>query len=215
MGLVDMILQEEMPILIRSENIVCGDIEVVVDSVRMPCRNKEYGCNETVDCLDNDHEETCTYAPCSCPLLDCNFVGSSDQLSLHFSSKHWDSGRRFRYDSPLAVSLGMNEQFLVLQAEEDGVLFLLNKGVESIGNTVVITCIGPSSSKGRFLYDLVSGRGSSSLRLKSVAETFPGRVEGFPPMDFLLIPFRFLGRSGHINLDVCIWNSTELGADFP
>jgi len=74
-----MILQEEMPILIRSENIVCGDIEVVVDSVRMPCRNKEYGCNETVDYMNNDHEETCTYAPCSCPLLDCNFVGSLQQ----------------------------------------------------------------------------------------------------------------------------------------
>ncbi|XP_062150710.1 uncharacterized protein LOC133859343 isoform X5 [Alnus glutinosa] len=208
--------EEEMPILIRSENIVCGDIEVVVDSVRMPCRNKEYGCNETVDYMNNDHEETCTYAPCSCPLLDCNFVGSSDQLSLHFSSKHWDSGRRFRYNSPLAVFLGINEQFLVLQAEEDGVLFLLNKGVESIGNTVMITCIGPSSSsKGRFLYDLVSGRGTSSLRLKSVTETFPGRVEGFPPTDFLLIPFRFLSRPGHINLDVCIWNSTELGADCP
>jgi hypothetical protein len=109
---------------------------VLVDSVRMPCWNKEYGlygCNETVDYMNNDHEETCTYAPCSCPLPDCNFVGSSDQLSLHFSSKHWDSGRRFRYNSPLAVSLGMNEQFLVLQAEEDGVLFLLYRMLKILG----------------------------------------------------------------------------------
>ncbi|KAF3969557.1 hypothetical protein CMV_006662 [Castanea mollissima] len=86
----------DMPVLIRSKNVVCGDIAVVVDSVRVPCRNKEYGCNETVDYMNNDHEETCTYSPCSCPLQDCNFVGSSDQLSLHFSSRHWDSGRRFR-----------------------------------------------------------------------------------------------------------------------
>ncbi|GMY24259.1 E3 ubiquitin-protein ligase SINA-like 10 [Fagus crenata] len=154
----------DMPIVIRSKNVVCGDIAVVVDSVRMP-------------------------------------------------SKHWDSGRRFRYNSPLAVSLGMNEQFLVLQAEEDGILFLLYKGVESIGNTVMITCIGPNSSKERFLYDLVSGRGSSSLRLKSVTQNFPGRVEDFHPTEFLLIPFHFFGSSGHINLDVCIWNSAELGAD--
>lgn len=202
-----------MPVFIGGENVVCGDIEVVVDSVRVACRNKEYGCDEKVDYINNNHEETCTYAPCSCPLPGCNFVGSSDQLSLHFSSKHWNSGRRFRYDSPLAVSLEMNEPFLVLQAEEDGVLFLLNKGVENIGNTVMVTCIGPNSSKERFLYDLVSGRGSSSLRLKSVAQNFPGRVEGFPSMDFLLIPFGFLNSSGHINLDVCIWSSTELGAD--
>lgn len=205
----------DMPVLVRNKNVVCGDIAVVVDSVRVPCRNKEYGCNETVDYMNDDHEETCTYAPCSCPLLDCNFVGSSDQLSLHFSSKHWDSGRRFRYNSPLAVSVGMNEQFLVLQAEDDGVLFLLNKGVERIGNTVMITCIGPSSSKERFLYDLESVRGSSSLRLKSATHNFPGWLEDFHPTDFLLIPFCFLGSSGHINLDVCIWNSAELCADCP
>jgi len=41
----------------------------------------------------------------------------------------------------------MDEQFLILQAEEDGVLFLLNMGTETNGNTVMITCIGLSSSK--------------------------------------------------------------------
>ncbi|KAL5745109.1 hypothetical protein ACOSP7_026255 [Xanthoceras sorbifolium] len=204
----------DMPNFIASQSVVCRDIEVVVDSIRSLCRNKEYGCNETVDYAKNNvHEETCMYAPCVCPLLACNFVGSSEQLTLHFSNKHWDSGRRFRYNSPLSVSLGINEDFLVLQAEEDGVLFLLNKGVETIGHTVMITCIGPCTSKDKFLYDLVSERGISSLRLKSLAEYFPGRVEGFPPMDFLLIPFRFLGSSGELNLEVCIWNSTGFGID--
>ncbi|KAJ9183204.1 hypothetical protein P3X46_007101 [Hevea brasiliensis] len=195
-----------------SSGLVCREIDVVTESAGTPCQNKEYGCNGILD-YNNDHEETCIFSPCACPLLNCNFIGSSEQLSLHFSSKHWDSGRRFRYNSPLSVSLGMNEQFLVLQAEVDGVLFLLSKGVESIGNTITITCIGPSSSKEKFLYDIVAGRGVSSLRLKSLTEYFPGRVEGFPPMDFLLIPFRFLGYSGLLELEVCIWNSTELGAD--
>lgn len=192
--------------------MVCGDIELIVESVRTPCRNNEYGCTERVDCMKNNgHEETCIYAPCTCPLPDCNFISSSEQLSLHFSSKHWDSGRRFRYNSPLTVSLGMSEQFLILQAEDDGALFLLNKGIESIGITVMITCIGPSSSKTQFAYDLVFKRGTSSLRLKSVTENFPGRVEGFPPMDFLLVPLRFGNSSGQLNLDVCICNSSELG----
>ncbi|XVF81996.1 hypothetical protein PTKIN_Ptkin16aG0007600 [Pterospermum kingtungense] len=196
----------------KSKGMMCGDMEMIVEPDRTACRNKEYGCSETLDYMTkNDHEETCLYAPCACPLPNCDFVGSSEQLSLHFSSKHWDAGRRFRYNIPLAVSLGMNEQFLVLQAEEDGVLFILNKGVETIGNIVMVTCIAPSSSKENFLYDLVSGKGISSLRLKSLTDNFPGRVEGFPPMDFLLIPFRFLGPSGELKLEVCIWNSTELG----
>ncbi|KAJ0043959.1 hypothetical protein Pint_18650 [Pistacia integerrima] len=204
----------DMPNFLESQSVVCGDIEVVVESIRSLCRNKEYGCNETMDYTKStDHEKTCMYAPCACPLLSCNFVGSWEQLSLHFSSKHWDSGRQFRYNSPLAVCLGMNEEFLVLQAEEDGELFLLNKGVENIGNTVMITRLGPSSSKEKYLYDLVSGRGISSLRLKSLTENFPGRLEGFTPMDFLLVPFHFLSSSEELHLEVCIWNNTEFSVD--
>lgn len=205
-----------MLVFVRNKDIVCGEIELVVESVRKQCRNRDYGCDEIVDYMkNNDHEETCIYGPCSCPLPNCNFVSSSEQLSLHFSSKHWDSGRRFRYNTPLAVSLGINEEFLVLQAEEDGALFLLNKATESIGNTVMITSIRPISSEERFAYNLVSGRGNSSLRFKSVTENFPGRVEGFPKMDFLLVPFCFFTSSGQLNLEVCIQNTTELTADCP
>lgn len=210
-------LQENLPVFVKNKDIVCGDIELIVESVRTPCQNREYGCNKIVDHMkNNDHEETCVFAPCACPLPECNFVSSSEQLSLHFSSKHWDSGRRFRYNSPLAVSLNMNEQFLVLQAEDDGALFILNKGIESIGSTVMITCVATSSSKRRFVYDLVLKRGNSTLRLNSLAECFPGRVEGFSPMDFLLVPFHFLHSSGQLNLDVCIYNSMEeLSASCP
>ncbi|ONI17332.1 hypothetical protein PRUPE_3G152100 [Prunus persica] len=208
--------EENMLVFVRNKDIVCGEIELVVESVRKQCRNRDYGCDEIVDYMkNNDHEETCIYGPCSCPLPNCNFVSSSEQLSLHFSSKHWDSGRRFRYNTPLAVSLGINEEFLVLQAEEDGALFLLNKATESIGNTVMITSIRPISSEERFAYNLVSGRGNSSLRFKSVTENFPGRVEGFPKMDFLLVPFCFFTSSGQLNLEVCIQNTTELTADCP
>ncbi|XP_015583002.2 uncharacterized protein LOC8268630 [Ricinus communis] len=204
--------ETDAPNLLTSSSIVFSEIVVVSEPVRTLCRNNEYGCNRILDNND-DHEETCSFSPCACPLLHCNFIGSSEQLSLHFSGKHWDTGRRFRYNSPLSVSLGMNEQFLVLQAEEDGILFLLSKSTESIGNTTTITCIGPSSSKEKFLYDIIAGRGVSSLRLKSSTEYFPGRVEGFPPMDFLLIPFCFVSSSGQLELELCIWNSTELDTD--
>ncbi|KAJ0098780.1 hypothetical protein Patl1_21338 [Pistacia atlantica] len=123
----------DMPNFLESQSVVCGDIEVVVESIRSLCRNKEYGCNETVDYTKS----------CHCIL---------------------------------AANIGILEGDL----EEDGELFLLNKGVENIGNTVMITRLGPSSSKEKYLYDLVSGRGISSLRLKSLTENFPGRLEGFP-----------------------------------
>lgn len=147
----------------------------------------------------------------ACPLLNCSFTGLFQELSDHFSSKHWDSGRRFQYNNPFPVSLGMDETFLVLQAEEDGVLFLLNKGTENIGHTVMVTCMGPSTNDERFLYCLVAERGNNSLRLKSYTPTLPGRVEGIPPSDFLLVPFGYLNSSGELNLEVCIWHPSDIG----
>lgn len=79
----------------------------------------------------------------------------------------------------------------------------------------MITCIGPSSSKERFVYEIVSCRGRSSLRLKSVAENFPGRMKDFPRLDFILIPFSFIASSGELNIDIiCIWNSTKNTVDY-
>ncbi|KAI8541919.1 hypothetical protein RHMOL_Rhmol08G0097900 [Rhododendron molle] len=207
--------KENIQVLLEKGNVICADMGVVVEPVRGPCCNTEYGCPEesVTHTGKNDHEETCIYAPCSCPLQNCAFIGSSEQLSGHFSSKHWDSGRHFQYNCPLPVSLHKDERFLVLQAEEDGLLFLLNKGVETIGHTLMVNHIGPSSSKVGFFYDLVSEKGTSSLRLKSCVQSFPGLIEGLPPVDFLLIPFGYASSSGQLSLEVCIWNSTELGAD--
>ncbi|KAL6512920.1 hypothetical protein OROHE_019710 [Orobanche hederae] len=205
--------EDNMPIGSNDANSICIDIEVA-DPVRAPCRNAQYGCTQIVDYTRRkDHEDACTCSPCACPLHTCHFVGSTAQLSEHFSSNHWDSGRRFQYNSPLLVTLNKNEAFLVLQAEKDGILFLLNKGTESIGHTVMITCISPGSSKEQYLYDVVSERGNSCLRLKSYTNNFPGRVEGSPPVDFLLVPYGFSNSRGELDLEMCIWNSTDIGAD--
>lgn len=211
--LITIFLQENMPISGNEGNAVCVDIEIA-DPVRAPCRNAQYGCEEIVDYSKRkEHENICVCSPCACPLRKCHFVGSSTQLSEHFSSKHWDSGRRFQYNSPLPITLNKNEAFLVLQAEKDGILFLLNKGTESIGHTLMITCISPSSLREQYLYDIVSERGNSCLRLKSYTNNYPGRVEGSPPVDFLLVPFGFLDSTGKLDLEMCIWNSTDIGAD--
>ncbi|KAI3747795.1 hypothetical protein L6452_10451 [Arctium lappa] len=197
----------------QEENL--GSVAIAYkDESTMPTKIEGYGFNNTIDYSNmNDHNDVMTYGQSTCPLSSCNFTGLYEHLSDHFSTKHWDSGRRFQYNCPLPVSLGMDETFLVLQAEEDGLLFLLNKGTENIGHTIMVTCIGPSSSNERFLYYLVSERGSSSLRLKSYTQNLPGRVDGVPPADFLLVPFGYLNSSGELNLEVCIWNSPDLVGD--
>ncbi|GFP78822.1 methionyl-tRNA formyltransferase [Phtheirospermum japonicum] len=205
--------EDNMPITGNEAHAICVDIEIA-DPVRAPCRNAQYGCAQIVDYTKRkEHEDICICSPCACPLRKCHFVGSSLQLSEHFSSKHWDSGRRFQYNSPLPITLNKNDTFLVLQAEKDGILFLLNKGTENIGHTVMITCIGPSSSREQYLYDIVSERGNSCLRLKSYTNNYPGRIEGCPPVDFLLVPYGFMNSSGELDLEMCIWNSTDIGAD--
>ncbi|XP_071707095.1 uncharacterized protein [Rutidosis leptorrhynchoides] len=183
------------------------------DETNLSTKIESYGFSNTLDYSNIiDHNEDITYdqSQTPCPLPSCNFTGHFEHLSDHFTTKHWELGRRFHYNCPILVSLGMDETFLVLQSDEDGLLFLLNKGTENIGHTVMVTCIGPSSSNEHFLYHLVSERGSSSLRLKSYTQCLPGRVDGIPPSDFLLVPFGYLNACGELNLEVCICNSSDL-----
>lgn len=207
----DMDMEEENALVSTNEEaVLCGEIRVIDESISGPCGNVDFGCNECVDCINRDaHEPACLYSPCVCPLDNCDFIGSSKQLMLHFSSKHWDSGGRVQYDCPLGVSLGKDDSFLVLQAEEDGTLFLVNKGTESIGYALTITCIGSSSSREQYFYDLSAERGGSCLRLKSFTLNYPARFEGLPQTDFLLVPFTYLNTSGQLELEVCIWNSVD------
>ncbi|PWA54567.1 Aminotransferase-like mobile domain-containing protein [Artemisia annua] len=173
---------------------------------------ESYSYNNTMDFSIMNHEiaYSQSQSQTACPLPTCNFTGQFENLSDHFSSKHWDSGLRFQYNCPLNVSLGMDETFLVLQAAENGFFFLLNKGTENIGHTVTITCIGPCSSSEQFLYYLVSERGNNSLRLKAYTQSLRAKVDGIPPSDFLLVPFGYLNSCGELNLEVCIWNSSDL-----
>ncbi|XP_010243800.1 PREDICTED: E3 ubiquitin-protein ligase SINA-like 10 [Nelumbo nucifera] len=187
----------------------CLAIEKVVESIKVSCQNAPYGCKEMISYVEkHTHEETCIYAPCACPLSDCNFHGSFEQLSLHVSHVHWDSVRCFRYNCPFPVSLDKNRQLLVFQGEEDGVLFILNNKTELIGNALSVTCIGPRSPKEGFLYDLISRREGCSLRLQSFTKCTTGQLEG-SIVDFLLIPCNFCGCNGQIKLEVCIWSCRE------
>ncbi|KAJ0468359.1 putative protein-serine/threonine phosphatase [Helianthus annuus] len=214
-GVLPLTIRTNRAILPLHEENLGNEALTYKDENTLSSKIEGYGYNNALDFSNmNDHSDIINYGQSqiqsTCPLPSCNFTGFYEHLSDHFTTEHWDSGHRFQYNCPLPVSLGMDETFLVLQAEEDGLLFLLNKGTENIGHTVMVTCIGPSNSNERFFYCLVSERGNSSLKLKSYTQTLPGRVDGIPPSDFLLVPFGFLNSCGELNLEVCIWNSSDL-----
>jgi E3 ubiquitin-protein ligase SIAH1 len=187
-------------------DIRCRAIENVLESAKISCRNTKYGCKEAVGySKQNDHEKTCIYAPCSCPLfLGCNFVASSKQLYKHFRRKHPTSATSFLYNCVFSVSLNVKGQFVVLQEQNDDALFVLNNRDEHLGNLVTVCCIGPCSSTRGFPFTLEAKIHGSSVRLRSLTKNSQNWLEEPPSTGFLLIPSGFYGSCDQIKLDVCI-----------
>jgi len=184
----------------------CRSIEKVLESVKISCSNAKYGCKEAVSySKKSDHEKTCIYAPCSCPLLDCNFIASSKQVYKHFSRKHPNSAISFLYDCAFSVSLNVNDKYLVLQEQNDNALFVLNNRVELLGNLVTVCCIGPCSSTTGFPSTVRAKIDGSSLRLRSFTKNSQNWVDEPPSTGFLIIiPSGFFGSCGQLKFDICI-----------
>ncbi|KAF5183362.1 E3 ubiquitin-protein ligase sina-like [Thalictrum thalictroides] len=182
----------------------CLAIEKVIESIKVSCEYKPYGCGETFSYRQkNTHEEKCIYAPCVCPISDCNFRGSTKQMSLHFSSQHWSSARRFRYNCPFSVSVSKMESYLVFQEENDGLLFVLINQIELIGSAITLVCLDPCSSTRR--YDLMSKKEGSSLRLESLVKCVKEIPEEGSSEDFLLVPYGFYCSLEKLKLEICVW----------
>lgn len=184
----------------------CRAIEKVLESVKIVCQNRQYGCKETVTySKKKDHEKSCTYEPCSCPLTSCNFVSSFKQLYSHFSSQHKDSAVPFHYGLNFTVRLNTSDKFRVLQECNDGVLFILKNEIEVIGNLVSLSCIRPCSFRS-YSYELVADYEGNSLKLVSFTESRQEQVD-YPLTVFLLIPPNFFGSSGQLRLNILIYSN--------
>ncbi|KAL5809983.1 hypothetical protein ACOSQ3_026679 [Xanthoceras sorbifolium] len=184
----------------------CRAIEKVLESVKVICKHSKYGCKEKMSYSQrHDHEKTCRHAPCSCPLPDCCFVGSSSQVYQHFTSRHKNSAVQFQYSKVSHVALNINEDCLVLQEEIDGVLFILHNRSEVVGHVISLTCIAPSWKGGCF-YDILASRGGSTVRFQSYTNCTDGQINCTPPVrGSLLVPSSFFDSHGLLKLDLCIW----------
>lgn len=184
-------------------------LEKVIESAQAKCKNAKYGCKETINySKKQEHEKTCFYEPCSCPISDCNFVGSSNQLYQHFNIKHKNSAVRFSYNTLLRITLKADEKSLILQEEKDNVLFILhNSVVEGFGNLLTVNCIASKSDELLLDYD-IQARDSSRLhclKFQSITATTQ-KLDDMPsPTRYLLVPWDFFGYNGHLGLDICIW----------
>lgn len=184
--------------------IHCLAIEKVLESAKISCQNMKYGCKETVSYSKKcDHEKSCIYATCSCPVSGCSFVSSSKQLYSHLSSTHVGDVKHFEYDCKIPVSFTASKKFVVLQEKKEGVVFILNNALQIMGNVIMVSCIGPSS-KGGYFYELSANSKGNSLIFRSFTPCFRSRVDNPPSVRFLLVPGGFFGSGEKVTLDLCI-----------
>ncbi|KAI8541927.1 hypothetical protein RHMOL_Rhmol08G0098500 [Rhododendron molle] len=189
----------------------CRPIEKIIESVKTSCQNQKYGCTEMVfRCKKREHEDMCVYAPCSCPLPDCEFVGSSKKLSLHFSTKHSGSAKRFCYNCSIPISLELQQKSVILQEEQEGTIYILNNAVQNLGNVIDVCCIAPISSRRGLSYDLIATNGGRSVKLQSFIEHVCGWVEHTSPKNFLMVPSDFFGSCGQLKLELRISRSPDV-----
>ncbi|KAK8569103.1 hypothetical protein V6N13_106981 [Hibiscus sabdariffa] len=192
----------------------CRAIEKVLESVKVSCQNTKYGCKEAFSYnLKQKHEKACPFAPCSCPLPECSFEGSSEDLSSHFGNVHKYSATRFLYDRLVPITLGVLEKSLVLREETDGSLFILHNKVETLGNVVTLSRIGPSTERG-FFYELIvkAQADLSTLKLQSFTKSTPKRVDSPQSLGFLLVPSQFSSSSRQIKMDLRVWRSDRFSS---
>lgn len=188
-------------------HIRCRAIETVIESIKIKCQNACYGCPETV--LYNErleHEEACDYVPCSCPQLDCDYVGPHFGLIKHIEAEHSDSCKEFTFGCSIKLSLDTNQKQVILHETSEDVVFVLNHFIEDLGSLINVVCAGRSSEKSRYSYLLTSEDGESSIKLESFADNVPKWTISTPLKNFLLVPKNFIAPNGQIKLEVTCYH---------
>nr|GMD00919.1 putative E3 ubiquitin-protein ligase SINA-like 6 [Ipomoea batatas] len=186
----------------------CRALEKVLESVKIRCPNARYGCKESlIYSNQNEHLSTCIYAPCSCPLQTCNFLGFSREVYTHFSA-HLSSAKRFSFNSPKLISLKNHQRFVYLQECTTRTIFVVNHNDDcSLGSAINIVCIAPRSSMRTFFYKLTARDGESSFELQSRAENVPEWSPFTLMKIFLVVPSDITETREQIMLEVCIYDN--------
>ncbi|KAI3669675.1 hypothetical protein L6452_41007 [Arctium lappa] len=183
----------------------CRAIEKVIESIRVSCKNSRYGCKETMPySKKSDHEQTCPHATCFCPHPSCPFASSSKNLYLHFGIQHAASTTRFTYNTTFTLRVETHQKHVFLQEQHESVIFILNHEVLERARSFNVDCVGTSSLKTAFTYQLSAKSMETTVSLQSVPEIYAKWSEHNPRKNYLTVPSEFSGSGGILSLDVCI-----------
>ncbi|XP_021891406.1 E3 ubiquitin-protein ligase SINA-like 10 [Carica papaya] len=188
----------------------CRALENVLASIRLPCKNKEYGCEKAVPYGKSHlHEKDCMFSPCSCPYFnshpDCIFIGSLNQLEEHFQKKHKFAVASFSFGKQFLVNIRQEWPLLILEEDSGGLLFTIENTTERIGNMITVSCILPIiPAAEEFVYDLKAEGAGSTLNFHSSASIIHKWDGNEAGEKFILIPSAFFGVTGEVDLHLCI-----------
>ncbi|XP_010556279.1 PREDICTED: uncharacterized protein LOC104825614 [Tarenaya hassleriana] len=196
----------------------CRAMERVIESIRLPCPNAKQGCTKKfVYGEGSSHVKECLFIPCSCPALDCNFMGSYKQLNTHFRDEHRNILRKISRGKEEYVCLSINDnETEVFEEEKEGVLIVIQSFLVANDLRVSVSCIAPPvRGVGEFSYTLetrLEGEGETTLTFDSKMRNIQ-EVSMEPPVEcFMLIPsymFYGIGSKGVKTVRICISRSGE------
>lgn len=188
----------------------CLAVEKILESIRITCSYAPNGCRGTFNYSEFEtHKKYCMYSPCCCPVPDCNFEGSLQQLSSHCNTMHKESVIPVEFSSPLAISLNRDKPITILHRTSNdgvGVVYLLhNTNSQSVGGCfITLTAIHPGIQKGDVKYQLIAKCGDSTLQLRTSLPSTKQWTGVSPSKDFLLVPHDFFDTTGLLDLKLTI-----------
>ncbi|KAI3722747.1 hypothetical protein L2E82_33815 [Cichorium intybus] len=181
--------------------IRCRAMEKVTESLRIKCKNKRFGCKETfLYHKKSEHENTCPHTPCFCPAPSCGFANSFKNLYNHFSSHHSSSATLFTFDNIFLLGVERSQKHVILQEQNEGVIFILNHVIQGHGRVFSVDCVGPSMFKDAFVYQLTVKCMKTCLSVETVPEVYSKWQEHTPEYCYLTIPSCF----SEFKIQVCI-----------
>ncbi|XP_066313963.1 E3 ubiquitin-protein ligase SINA-like 10 [Miscanthus floridulus] len=124
-------------------------LEGIVGCAKVLCPYDVYGCRTYATYHEaGDHQRECPCAPCRCSEPGCAFVGSPPMLRDHLRDTHAWPVDKITYGRAHNIRLPETCPSRLLQAEDDGRVFLVSVGAHGARIGVTVACVRASAAAG-------------------------------------------------------------------
>ncbi|CAO2185417.1 unnamed protein product [Urochloa humidicola] len=122
-------------------------LEGIVRSARIKCPYHAYGCRSYATYnAAGEHQRECPWAPCSCAVPGCGFLGSPPMLRDHLRDAHAWPVDKVRYGRAHNLLLPESQPRRLLDAEDDGRVFLVSAGAHGERHGAAVSCVRASTA---------------------------------------------------------------------